>query len=64
MAQTEYASLLDFHGKVAIVTGAAQGLGAEFAWAFASCGANVVLLDVDDAAVCRTAIEIADKIDS
>lgn len=58
---TEYKSLLDFHGKVAIVTGAAQGLGAEFARAFASCGATVALLDLDRDAVEKTAEEIGDQ---
>ena len=48
---TEYHSLLDFKGKIVIVTGAAQGLGAEFAGAFASCGATVAMLDLDREAV-------------
>ena len=36
-------------GKVAIVTGAAQGLGAVFAKALAGEGAKVALADIDDA---------------
>ncbi len=48
---SEYKSLLNFQGKVAIVTGAAQGLGAEFASALAQCGATVVLFDIEQASV-------------
>lgn len=52
---SDYTSLLDFAGQVAIITGAAQGLGAEFAKAFTQCGARVVLLDLDQDAVAATA---------
>jgi 2-deoxy-D-gluconate 3-dehydrogenase len=52
---SDYASLLNFEGQVAVITGAAQGLGAEFARAFAECGATVVLLDLDAGAVNDTA---------
>ena len=38
-------------GRTAIVTGAARGIGAAIATAFAEAGANLVLGDVDDAAV-------------
>ncbi len=55
---TDYASLLNFEGQVAVITGAAQGLGAEFARAFAECGAAVVLLDLDPDAVADTASRI------
>lgn len=55
---TDYASLLDFRGQTAIITGAAQGLGAEFARAFAQCGAAVVLLDLDQDAVTATASRV------
>jgi len=37
-----------FDGKVAIVTGAAQGMGAAIAGAFAAQGAAVVLADIDE----------------
>jgi NAD(P)-dependent dehydrogenase (short-subunit alcohol dehydrogenase family) len=57
MAQ-QYTSLLDFQGKLAVVTGAAQGLGAEFARALAECGATVVLMDVVQAAVEAAARQI------
>ena len=36
---------LDYSGKVAIVTGAAAGMGLATAWAFAEAGATVVLAD-------------------
>jgi NAD(P)-dependent dehydrogenase (short-subunit alcohol dehydrogenase family) len=36
---------LDFSGKVALVTGAASGMGLATAWAFAEAGAAVVLAD-------------------
>lgn len=37
-------------GKVALISGAARGLGAEFAQAFAAEGARLVFGDIDDAA--------------
>src|SRR4051794_15296896 len=40
----------EFHGKVALVTGAAQGIGRATALAFARNGANVALADVSDKA--------------
>ena len=42
-------------GKVAIVTGAAQGIGAVYARHLAGCGAAVVLADIDEAAASATA---------
>ncbi len=41
----------DFRGQVALVTGAASGMGLATAQAFAEAGAAVVLADVNDAAV-------------
>lgn len=39
---------IDFSGKVALVTGAAQGIGLATAQAFAEAGAHVVLADLQD----------------
>ena len=46
-------------GRVAIVTGAAQGIGAEYARALAAAGAAVVLADLQDAAPVAQAIVAA-----
>jgi NAD(P)-dependent dehydrogenase (short-subunit alcohol dehydrogenase family) len=46
---------LDFSGKVALVTGAAAGMGLATAWAFAEAGAAVVLADHREDAVKATA---------
>jgi NAD(P)-dependent dehydrogenase (short-subunit alcohol dehydrogenase family) len=42
-------------GKVAIVTGAAQGIGAAYARHLAGCGATVVLADLEENLAARTA---------
>lgn len=47
-----------FAGKVALVTGAASGMGLATAKAFASAGAAVVLADVNEAAVRAAADEL------
>ncbi len=47
----------DLKGKVAVVTGAAQGIGATFASALAAQGANVVVTDVADTAKAVAAIK-------
>jgi NAD(P)-dependent dehydrogenase (short-subunit alcohol dehydrogenase family) len=41
----------DFRGQVALVTGAASGMGLATARAFAEAGASVVLADIDEAAL-------------
>ncbi|XP_027195391.2 peroxisomal Multifunctional enzyme type 2 [Dermatophagoides pteronyssinus] len=38
--------LLDFHGKVAVITGAARGLGREYALLLASRGASIIVNDL------------------
>ena len=50
-----YADLLRLDGRVVVVTGAAQGIGAEVARAFAETGARVAVLDRDGAAATTTA---------
>ena len=40
---------LDYSGKAVIVTGAASGIGAACARAFAAAGAGVVMADVNEA---------------
>ncbi|PVE11462.1 glucose 1-dehydrogenase [Streptomyces scopuliridis] len=49
----------NFENKVALVTGAASGMGLATAQAFAEAGAAVVLADVDDGAVRAAAEELA-----
>ena len=50
----------DLDGRVAIVTGAAMGIGRACAMRMAQQGARVVLADIDEAAGERTRGEIAD----
>lgn len=49
-----------FEGKVAVVTGAASGLGLEFARRFAAEGMKVVMADVEEPALDAAVAEIAD----
>ena len=46
---------MDFNGKVAVITGAGNGIGRQAALAFAARGAKVVVVDRDGAAAERTA---------
>jgi 3-oxoacyl-[acyl-carrier protein] reductase len=46
-------------GRVAVVTGAARGIGAAIASRLASGGASVAVLDIDGAGAARTAARIA-----
>jgi NAD(P)-dependent dehydrogenase (short-subunit alcohol dehydrogenase family) len=50
----------EFAGKVALVTGAAQGIGRATALAFAREGASLVLADMDTSAGAALAAEIGD----
>ncbi len=52
-------SLFDLTGKVALISGAAAGMGRATALALAECGADLLLADVDEAGVARTAAEAA-----
>ena len=49
----------DFAGKTAIVTGAAQGIGAAYARLLAARGANVVMSDIQGEKASAVAEEIA-----
>src|SRR6266478_2638981 len=51
-------SLFDLSGKVALVSGAAQGLGRAMALALAEAGADVLLADRNAAGVQRTCDQI------
>ena len=48
----------ELRGKVAVVTGAASGIGRAMAERFAAEGMNVVLADVEEAALARTETEL------
>jgi NAD(P)-dependent dehydrogenase (short-subunit alcohol dehydrogenase family) len=50
----------DFNGKVAVVTGAASGIGLAMAERFASEGMNVVLADIEDAALTAAEARLKD----
>jgi len=52
---------LDLKGKVAIVTGGAQGIGKSIATRLAQAGANVVIADVMEEVAKSTAQEISQK---
>jgi NAD(P)-dependent dehydrogenase (short-subunit alcohol dehydrogenase family) len=51
--------MTNLNGKVAIVTGAARGIGAEFAAALAGAGAKVVVADVLDGSAVVARIDAA-----
>jgi 3-oxoacyl-[acyl-carrier protein] reductase len=49
---------MDFSGKTVVITGSARGIGRRIAERFAAQGANVVISDIDQAAVEKVAAEI------
>jgi len=49
----------DFTGRVAVVTGAASGIGRALAVRFGRLGMHVVIADVDEAGLTETAAEVA-----
>jgi 3-oxoacyl-[acyl-carrier protein] reductase len=53
--------LMSLSGKIALVTGAAQGIGREIAFALATDGADVAICDVNLEAAQKTAAEIEGK---
>ncbi|MGI6131824.1 MAG: SDR family NAD(P)-dependent oxidoreductase [Bacillota bacterium] len=59
MSDATIADLLRLDGKVAVVTGAASGIGRGIAHRLAQAGASVALLDIDSAGGERAASEIA-----
>ena len=52
---------MDFHGMVAISTGAASGMGLLFAQCFAELGGSVVMCDVNEQVLMEKAAEINEK---
>jgi 2-deoxy-D-gluconate 3-dehydrogenase len=60
LAPPTLAELLDLHGRTAIVTGAAMGIGRGIAERLAEAGASVVIADADLEAAEATAKELAD----
>src|SRR5260221_14740201 len=50
--------LVDLRGRVAIVSGAAQGMGGAMATAFAECGADLLLTDINESGVQATADQL------
>jgi 3-oxoacyl-[acyl-carrier protein] reductase len=57
----ELAKAFSLEGRVAVVTGAASGIGQSTARIFAQAGARVVLLDVNEDGLKETAKSIGDK---
>jgi 3-oxoacyl-[acyl-carrier protein] reductase len=49
---------MDFAGKTALITGAARGIGRAIAETLSSRGANIVICDIDQDAVTKTAAEL------
>ncbi len=53
--------MYDLNGRVALITGAAQGQGAAEARLFAACGARVMLTDVQEDAVAEVAADLGEN---
>ena len=47
-----------FKGKVAFITGGAQGIGKEIAWGFATHGASLIIGDINEALLPSTVAEL------
>ncbi|TIO09989.1 SDR family oxidoreductase [Mesorhizobium sp.] len=56
----DYRRQLDLDGEVAVVTGGAGGIGFEAARALGSCGAHVVLIDLDQGALDAAVVALSD----
>jgi 2-deoxy-D-gluconate 3-dehydrogenase len=61
MKTAPFARAFDLHGKTAVVTGGAVGIGAACAMRLAELGAKVAILDTDAAHAQRTADEIREE---
>ncbi|MGO8916860.1 MAG: SDR family oxidoreductase [Stellaceae bacterium] len=59
MAETSYRALFDLAGKTAVITGACGILGRRFAAGLAEFGADLALVDLDEAATAGLAAELA-----
>jgi NAD(P)-dependent dehydrogenase (short-subunit alcohol dehydrogenase family) len=59
MSQTSYRALFDLSGKTAVITGACGILGRRFAAGFAEFGADLALVDLDEAAVSALSADLA-----
>lgn len=59
--ETKGAAMQDFEGKVAVVTGAASGMGRAFAERFAEEGMKVVLSDVEEPALEAAVAELRQR---
>lgn len=58
MLTAELAKNFSLEGRVAVITGAGSGLGAETALVFAQAGARLVLADINQAGLEKTAAEL------
>ncbi len=54
-------NLFDLTGRIAVVTGSAQGMGRAMATALAEAGADLVLLDRNEAGIEATAHDTANS---